>query len=96
MTSARDQDRASLHATLEEMRREGLIDGGDENAVARHYDERADELKEALARIAPEYERRTRDDGRASADLWLAGTAEAMGRRHAEETRRLLSSVTAQ
>jgi len=91
---AQDEPRASVHAALDASRREGLIDDDGENALIRQYDERAGDLKEALDRIAPEYQRRVRDDGEASANAWLAETAHAMGRRDGEATRRLLSAVT--
>lgn len=37
--------------------------------------------------LLPEYERRVRRDGRASADAWLRQTADALGRRDAAELR---------
>lgn len=87
---------ADIQATLDAARADGLIDAGDENALIRHADGRANELKEALDRIATEYQSRVRDDGQSNADQWLAATAEAMGRRDGEETRQLLSSIAPQ
>lgn len=78
---------------LQSWRREGAIDDADESALVRHYDERQDELQQALSRIAPEYERRVQADGLASADDWLRETATRMGREDGESTRRMLSSL---
>ena len=38
--------------------------------------------------LLPEYERRVREDGRASADAWLRATAERLGREDGQQVRR--------
>ncbi|MGY1519253.1 hypothetical protein [Luteimonas sp. A482] len=38
--------------------------------------------------LLPEYQRRVRDEGRSSADAWLRGEAERLGRRDGERIRR--------
>lgn len=93
MTNGPVDPRAAVHATLDALRRDGVIDAGDENAVVRHFDDHAHALKEALDAIAPEYRRRVRDEGQAGADRWLAATAEAMGRQDGQAARQLLASV---
>lgn len=47
----------------------------------------AQSLQQQMARIAPEYKRRVRVDGQASADRWLAQTARALGRRDGQNAR---------
>lgn len=78
---------------LQSWRRRGAINDADEGVLIRHYDDRQDELRQALSRIAPEYERRVQADGLASADDWLRETAARMGREDGESTRRMLSSL---
>lgn len=97
MTHARRavDGRRDWHDSLDELRSEGFLDASDESLLIRHYDERARNLKEELDRLAPEYDRRIRQDGQDAADRWLSETAEAMGRRDAEESRRVLSSIAA-
>lgn len=81
--------------SLDQLRQAQVIDDADENALIRHYNERAQNLKEELDRLTPEYLRRVEQDGEANANQWLAETATAMGRRDAEETRELLSRLSA-
>lgn len=87
-------NRERWHQTLDQLHDTQVIDGADQNSLIRHYNERARNLEQELARIAPEYLRRVREDGEASANQWLAETATAMGRRDAAETRQVLSGVS--
>lgn len=80
--------------SLDQLREAQVIDDADENALIRHYNERAQNLKEELDRLTPEYLRRVEEDGEASANQWLAETATAMGRRDSAETRELLSRLS--
>lgn len=59
--------------------------GGVEDAAVAEYRAR---LKEEIAAVKVEYERRVARDGKASADRWLAETAREMGRREGEAARR--------
>ena len=45
-------------------------------------------LDRELAWITPEYKRRVRTDGQASADRWLAQTARALGQRNGQQSRK--------
>jgi len=59
----------------------------DANGTAAEADKRR--LMEQRAReLFPEYQRRKRDDGKASADAWLQAAAADMGRRDGEAVRR--------
>ncbi|ALN80880.1 hypothetical protein [Lysobacter antibioticus] len=89
-----EQRRREWLERLQAMREIGAIEASDENALIRQYDERAQRLREELARIAPEYLRRVDSDGEDEAKRWLAETAEAMGRRDGEETRQALAAAT--
>lgn len=82
------------HEALDQLRDADVIDAADQNSLIRHYNERAQNLKEELERITPEYLRRVQEDGEVSANQWLTETATAMGRRDAEETREVLSRVS--
>ncbi len=92
--SSVDDNRRSWLDLIRQWRREGAIDDRDQGALERHYDERQAHVRQALAAIAPEYERRVREDGQAHADDWLRETARAMGREDGESTRRMLESVS--
>jgi hypothetical protein len=50
-------------------------------------------MDEAMAAIAPEYERRIVQDGQTAADEWLASTAQALGKEHGAATRHVLGSL---
>lgn len=89
----REKPRRGWLRMLQLWRREGAIDDADEGALIRHYDERRDELRQALSRLVPEYERRVRTDGLALADDWLRDVATQLGREDGESTRRMLSSL---
>lgn len=80
---------------VDQLAREGVIDGDDQNALIRHLDEHRRELDAELRRLVPEYERRVATDGQASADEWLATTARVLGERDGAKTRRLLDSLSA-
>lgn len=82
-----------LHQRIERLRADGVLDDVGEGVVSRHLEERAHSLQAELDRLAPEYSRRVREDGQDAADAWLSQTGEDMGRRDAEETRRILSTV---
>lgn len=86
--------RGSWLDMLRGWRDRGDIDASDENALIRHYDERESDLREALKKIAPEYERRVRAEGREQADQWLGDIAREMGRSDGESTQRMLSSLS--
>lgn len=75
------------------LREAGAIDDADEHALIRQYDERAQRLREELAKLVPEYRRRLSRDGEAPENRWLADIAEAMGRRDGEETRQALAAL---
>lgn len=81
--------------SLDQLREAQVIDDADENALIRHYNERAQNLKEELDQLTPEYLSRVEQDGEASANEWLAETAKAMGERDAAETRELISRLSA-
>ena len=78
---------------LRRWRGDGAIDDRDEAALARHYDERQDQVREELDAIVPEYRRRVHEEGAAQAGQWLRDTAREMGRRDGEATRRMLESL---
>ena len=52
-----------------------------------------EKLRDALANLAPEYERRVQSEGQAIADEWLAETARAIGQRDGEGARRLVGQL---
>lgn len=79
---------------VDQLAREGVIDGDDQNALIRHLDEHRREFDAELRKLVPEYERRVATDGQAGADEWLAATARALGERDGMKTRRLLDSLS--
>lgn len=78
---------------VEQWRTDAQLSDADEGALVRHYDEREQELAAAMSEIATEYKQRLQDDGKASANTWLAEAAAALGRRDGETTRRLFESI---
>jgi hypothetical protein len=93
MNTDHEHDRQGWIDTVDRWRTEAQLSDADEGALIRHYDERKQELTVAMAEIATEYEQRIRDDGKVSANAWLAEAAAALGRRDGEATRRLFESI---
>ncbi|MDH5822020.1 hypothetical protein QFW77_03295 [Luteimonas sp. RD2P54] len=79
---------------IEQMRSEGLINADDEAALIRQLNDCQAAIEEALARIAPEYQRRVGEDGKESADAWLAATAREIGEREGAGMRRIFEQFT--
>lgn len=90
-------DRAQRQAWVEglsQLRAQGAIGADDESALIRHMDERLDAVKEELASLVPEYERRVEADGRDQADAWIGALSRKMGEREGADARRLVDSLT--
>lgn len=93
MNTDRGNDRQGWIDMVGQWRTETELSDADESALIRHYDEREQELATAMAEIATEYKQRLQDDGKTSANAWLAEAAAALGRRDGETTRRLFESI---
>lgn len=89
----RQAERQQWIDALDELLANGVIDGDDQNALIRHYDEHRQSIESELANLAPEYERRVQSEGQAIADEWLAETARAIGQRDGEGARRLVDQL---
>lgn len=79
--------------TIEELRREGVIDDDGEATLVRHLSDRRLELEATMAGLVPEYHERVANDGRQRAGEWLAGQAHELGEADAQATRALLESL---
>lgn len=90
-----EEDRRVYLASLAEMRANDLIDADDENALIRHYEDQKASLEAAFLQFLPEYQRRVREDGEASANAWLAETAREIGRREGEAARKAVDGLSA-
>jgi patatin-like phospholipase/acyl hydrolase len=88
-----DAGREGWLQTVGAWRKDAQLADADESALIRHYDDRQQELATAMESIAAEYKQRLDDDGKASADIWLAEAAADLGRRDGESTRRLFESI---
>ncbi|WP_426702959.1 hypothetical protein ACPPVV_08175 [Rhodanobacter sp. Col0626] len=93
MNTDSGNDRQGWIELVGQWRTDAQLNDADEGALIRHYDEREQELAAAVAEIATEYKQRLQDDGKVSANLWLADAAAALGRRDGETTRRLFESI---
>jgi len=87
--------RADLVGMLDDLRQRGGVDVADEAAILREYDALAGELRQEKARLAAGFQERLARDGEDDASAWLAGAAEALGRRQGERMRRLLQTIPA-
>ncbi len=87
-------ERQGFVETVDQLRSNNIIDAADQDTLVRHYDQHKLNLEEELARIAPEYERRAREDGEASANEWLAETARALGERDGRATRQVIDDLS--
>jgi hypothetical protein len=90
-----EEERRAYMASLAEMRANDLISADDENALIRHYDDQKASIEAAFAKFLPEYQRRVREDGEASANEWLAEAAREMGRQEGESARRVVDGLSA-
>lgn len=90
-----EEDRRVYMASLAEMRANDLIDADDENALIRHYEDQKASLEAAFLQFLPEYQRRVREDGEASANEWLAVTAREIGKREGEAARKAVDGLSA-
>lgn len=73
--------------------KEAQLSGTEESALIRHYDEWKEDLARAMECVAEEYKQHLREEGKNSADIWLAAAAAELGRRDGEATRRLFESI---
>jgi len=89
-----EDERREYIASLAEMRANDLINADDENALIRHYDEQKASMEAAFAQFLPEYQRRVREDGEASANEWMAEVAREFGQREGEAARRVVNGVS--
>lgn len=80
---------------IESLKTDGNIGASDEAALIRHVGDQRESLQQALASVVPEYQRRLADDGKDSADRWLAETARSMGEAHGRESRRVVDGLDA-
>lgn len=87
-------DRAWI-GRIEQLRRDGCLDAGDEATLVRGLGEQRETLQQALARVVPEYRQRVVDEGADSADRWLAETARALGEADGRQSRRLVDGLDA-
>ena len=94
-TTGTEEERRVYLASLAEMRSNDLISADDENALARHYEDQKASLEAAFLEFLPEYQRRVREDGEASANEWLAATARELGQREGEAARKVVDGLTA-
>ena len=78
---------------LDQLQQSGAIDADEQNMLIRHLADHKRAMDEAMLEITPEYERRIAQDGQASADEWLASTAQALGEKHGAATRQVLGSL---
>ncbi|MBO9661662.1 hypothetical protein [Dokdonella sp.] len=90
-----EEERRVYLASLAEMRANDLISADDETALARHYEDQKASLEAAFLQFLPEYQRRLREDGEASANAWLAETARELGRREGEAAGKVVGGLTA-
>lgn len=88
-------NRGELLDQLAELRGQGALSVADEAAILREYDGLLVQLKAEKARLEAEYRERLERDGRDETDQWLAGAAEALGRRQGEQMRRLMKTIPA-
>lgn len=79
--------------SLDELRANGILTADEENGLVRYYDEQRDQLKEDLAHVATEYQRRTSADGEEAANAWLADKARELGRRDGAATRQVVDQL---
>lgn len=91
--AARNRD--ELVALLGDLRQQGSLDVADEAAILREYDALLADLHVEKAKLEAEFNRRLAQDGREETDAWLAGAAEALGRRQGEQMRRLMKTIPA-
>lgn len=89
-----EEDRRTYVASLAEMRSNDLIDADDENTLIRHYEDQKASLEAAFAQFLPEYQRRVREDGEASANEWLAATARELGQREGAAARKVVDGLS--
>lgn len=93
MNTDRDDGRQGWVDMVSSWGREAQLSGSEESVLVRHYDEWKEQLAQAMEGIAEEYKQRLADDGKSSADTWLAEAAAELGRRDGEATRRLFESI---
>lgn len=79
--------------SLDELRANGVVTADEENGLVRYYDEQRNQLKEDLARIAEEYQRRTSADGEEAANAWLAEQARELGERDGKATKQAVNQL---
>lgn len=82
-----------LQETVARLQSEGQLEAAGEGVVLRHFQDRQQSLRSEMQRLAPEYAARVERDGEQAANAWLAETAQDMGRRDGNDTRRVLSTV---
>ncbi len=87
--------REELVDLLGDLRQQGSLDVADEAALLRKYDGLLVELRAEKARLETEFRERMSRDGPEETNAWLAGAAEALGRRQGEQMRQLMTTIPA-
>jgi hypothetical protein len=87
MDGAPPKTREELAERLADLRRQGVLDTGEETRLLGHYDDMLRDMNDEKAKLEPEYHRRIREDGLDKANAWLRDVAADLGRRHGEATR---------
>ena len=90
-----EEDRRVYLASLAELRANDLLSVDDETALIRHYEDQKASIEAAFAEFLPEYQRRIREDGEASANAWMAETARELGQREGESARKAVDGLAA-
>lgn len=95
MDGAPPKTREELAGRLADLRQQGVLDAGEETRLLGHYDAMLRDMNDEKAKLAPEYNRRIREDGLDKANAWLRDTAADLGRRHGEATRAITDQLRA-